>query len=179
MLISYTLNQNIKTMKISFTLLAILVTLSVFVPFFIFIFKGLNNTTKTKHKAENLLKPNGFKYNLKEVWNNKFIGLTEDKKVLSYIAFKEDENQVFNLELSEIKSCEVISDYKKDIDKVTRLKHLDLKISFHTPNKEAVVISFFDTDEAFTEDYETRRIENWKDIIDNNLNVTIKAKMAS
>ncbi|CAN0473002.1 unnamed protein product [Hapterophycus canaliculatus] len=33
-------------MKTSFTLLAILVTLSVFVPFFIFIFKGLNSITK-------------------------------------------------------------------------------------------------------------------------------------
>ena len=179
MLISYTLNQNIKTMKISFTLLAILVTLSVFVPFFIFIFKGLNNTTKTKHKAENLLKSNGFRYNLKEVWNNKFIGLTEDKKVLSYVAFKPDENQVLNLELSEIKSCEVISDYKKDTDKVTRLKHLDLKISFYTPNKEAVVISFFDTDEAFDEDYETRRVDNWKDIIDNNLSYKTVTKLAS
>lgn len=86
---------------------------------------------------------------------------------------------MYNFELSEIKSCEVISDYKKDIDKVTRLKHLDLKIWFYTPNKEAVVISFFDTDEAFTEDYEARRIENWKDIIDNNLKVTVNAKMAS
>lgn len=166
-------------MKISFTLLAILVSLSVFVPFFIFIFKGLNNTTKTKHKAENLLKTNGFKYNLKEVWNNKFIGLTEDKKVLSYIAIKEDENQVYNFELSEIKSCEIICDYKKDVDKVTRLKHLDLKIWFYAPHKEAVILSFFDTDEAFTEDYEARRIENWKDIIDNNLKVTVNTKMAS
>ena len=86
---------------------------------------------------------------------------------------------MYNLELSEIKSCEVISDYKKDIDKVTPLKYLGLKIWFYTPNKEAVVINFFDTDEAFTEDYEARRIENWKDIIDNNLKVTVKAKMAS
>ncbi len=166
-------------MKLSFTLLAILVVLSVFVPFFIFIFKGLNNTSKTKHKAENLLKSNGFKYNLKEVWNNKFIGLTEDKKVLSYIAFKEEGNQVLNLNLAEIKSCEVISDYKIDKDKVSSLKHLDLKITFNLANKEVVMLSFFDTDEAYLEDYEARRAKNWQDVISDSLTRTTSLKQAS
>lgn len=166
-------------MKLSFTVLAILVVLSVVIPFLIFVFKGINNTTKTKQKAENLLKSNGFKYNLQEVWNTKFIGITQDKKVLSYIHFKDESETHLDINMDQIKHCEIVSDYRTDRDKVTRLKHLDLKITFNTSKKEAVLLSFFDTDEGFTEDYESRRIEKWHAIITSNLKHKIETKLAS
>ena len=72
------------------------------IPFLIFVFKGINNTTKTKQKAENLLKSNGFKYNLQEVWNTKFIGLTQDKKVLSYIHYKDESETHLDINMDQI-----------------------------------------------------------------------------
>lgn len=178
-MIFYTLNLKNKTMKISFTLLAILVVLSVVIPFLIFVFKGLNSTSKTKQKAENLIKSSNYKYEKTEVWNNKFIGITKDKTVFTYIHFK-DENTIYkNINVSEIQSCESISNYKTDRDKVIRLKNLDLKISFKSNNKEPLLLCFYDTNEGFIEDYESRRIENWESIVKTELNKREAIKKAS
>ena len=84
-------------MKLSFTLIEILVVSSVFVPFLIFVYKGLNNTSKTKQKVEKITKLSGFNYKLKEVWNNKFIDLSEDHNMLTYIQFNSDNHKIYNL----------------------------------------------------------------------------------
>ncbi len=175
----YTLNLKNKTMKLSFTLLSILVVLSVLVPFFIFVFKGLNSKTKTKHKAEKLLLSNGLKYTMSETWNNKFMAFAENQNMLSYVHFKDEINVVKTIDLSQVKSCEIISDYQKGKDKASHLKHLDLKLQFVSSKKEALILSFFDADEAFIEDYEAKRIQNWHDIIETNLSKAITLKQAS
>ena len=166
-------------MKISFTLLATLVVLSVVIPFLIFVFKGLNSTSKTKQKAKNLLKSNNYKYNITEVWNNKFIGLTQDKTILTYIHFKEESTIYENINISEIQSCESISNYKTDRDKVTRLKKLDLKIVFKSDKKEPLLLCFYDSNQGFIEDYESRRIENWETIVKTEINKREVIKKAS
>lgn len=161
-------------MKLSFTLIEILVVSSVFVPFLIFVYKGLNSTSKTKHKAEKITKLSGFNYKLKEVWNNKFIGIAQDDNMLTYIQFNNDNHKIYNLKLSDIKSCELVTNYKIGKDKVTRLEYLDLKIAFHSFKKEEVTLHFFNTDDGYTEDYEMRRIENWNSIINDNINASLK-----
>ena len=161
-------------MKLSFTLIEILVVSSVFVPFFIFIYKGLNSASKTKQKAEKITKLSGFVYKLKEVWVNKFIGLAEDDNMLTYIQFNEDKHKIFNLKLSEIKSCELITNYKTGKDKVTRLQYLDLKIAFYSSLNEEVILNFFNTNDGFTEDYEMLRVEKWNNIINKNINIALK-----
>ena len=76
--------------------------------------------------------------------------------------------------MSDIKSCELVTNYKTGKDKVTRLEYLDLKISFHSFKKEEVILHFFNTDDGYTEDYEMRRIENWNSIINSNINASLK-----
>lgn len=166
-------------MKIPLTLLEILVVASVFIPFFIFIYKGLTSTNSINKKAESLLKSNGLIYPLKEAWNNKFIGITEDKTTVTYISFKEEAPLLINFNRSEIIACELIADYKTDRDKVTRLKHLDLLVRFNEANKEAVTIKFYDSDEGFIEDYELQRIEKWQAIIESLITKGAALKRAS
>ncbi|MFV9549607.1 hypothetical protein [Algibacter sp. PT7-4] len=164
-------------MKISFTVLAILVTLSIIVPFLIFIFKGFN--TSTKKEVRKLAQQNGYKYDLKEVWNNKFIGITENKNTLTYITVQSENNTFINLNLSEISNCEVLTKYQTGSNKVSLLKQLDLKLSFKNTEKQDVLLNFFNTDETFMEDYELRRIKNWQDIITSNLSHNLVIKKAS
>lgn len=161
-------------MKLSLTVLEILVVSCVFVPFFIFIYKGLNSTSKTKNKAEKITKANGFNYKLKEVWNNKYIGLAEENNMLTYIQFNKEDDKIFNINLSKVKSCELISDYKKGKDKVTRLQYLGLRITFLSMQDEDKVLSFFNNQEAFMENYELQRIKKWHKLINSNINMDLK-----
>ncbi|XMO87783.1 hypothetical protein AAFN75_05725 [Algibacter sp. AS12] len=164
-------------MKISFTLLAILVTLSVIIPFLIFVLKGLN--TSTKKEVEKLTKQNNLKYGYKEVWNNKFIGITEDNTILTYIHLKAEDKQHENVELSEIKNCELVTNYKSDKSKMNQLIRLDLRLTYKLANKTELVINFFDTDEMYMENYEMNRVKNWKDLISNKLHNSEALKKAS
>ncbi|MEP3837275.1 MAG: hypothetical protein ABJM36_06485 [Algibacter sp.] len=164
-------------MKISFTLLAVLVTLSVIIPFLIFVLKGLN--TSTKQEVEKLTKKNNLKYGFKEVWNNKFIGITTDKTMLTYIHLKSEDKRYENIELAAIKTCELVTNYKLDKNKTNHLIKLDLRIIFKSVNKNDLIINFFDTDEMYMENYEINRIKNWKDLISTNLPNTETLKKAS
>ena len=116
---------------------------------------------------------------MSETCNNKFMAFAENQNMLSYVHFKDEINVVKTIDLSQVKSCEIISDYQKGKDKTSHLKHLDLKLQFVSSKKEALILSFFDADEAFIEDYEAKRIQNWHDIIETNLSKTSTLKQAS
>lgn len=164
-------------MKISFTLLVILVISTIVVPFLIFILKGINSNAKKE--IYQLINQNNFKYDVKAIWNNKFIGISEDKNTLTYIHIKEENKQFTNIKLSHFKTCDIVANYKIDKNKVNQLKQLDLKLTYNTPDKKDLIIRFFDANETFMENYEMRRIEYWKTLISNNLNHALINKKAA
>ena len=166
-------------MKTSLIIISALLILSVFLPFFYFIYNGLKNTNKIVKKAEAIIKNNGIKYTIKDIWHQNFIGLSDDKKTLTYLQMNDQNPININILLSELKQCNIIVKHSKGADKVVSLNQLDLEIIFKTSNKANIMLNFYSTDNDLAEDFEMQRIEKWHTIIKNALPDKIISRMAS
>lgn len=155
------------TMKISIILISTILTLSVFFPLLLFIYNGFRNTSSIKNKITSLLKNNGIMYTDKEVWHHNFIGISEDKKTLTYIHFNDNKPKITTIDLTEIKECNILKTHINGKEKLISLQNLDLAFVYKTSNKPNEIINFFNLDEDLGEDYELQRAEKWHKLIFN------------
>lgn len=166
-------------MKTSLIIISTLLALSVFVPFIMFIYKSLKNTGSIKKQSQSLLKSSGITYGDTEVWRKNFIGLSKDKKTLTYINFKKDIPHVNNISLSDIKQCNIIKSYNNAASTTPTLKNLDLELVSKSASKPHVIIAFFNLDEDLIQDFDLQRIEKWQQLIKSSLIEQMAAKLAS
>jgi len=166
-------------MKIPLIIISIVLTLSVFIPFYLFIYYGIKNMNNIKSKINSILKNNAITYNFKEIWRNNFIGISADKKVLTYIQVNNGIPIIMNIAMAEIKHCNIIKNLNKDKDKIVRLKKLDLEIFHKSSNKANSVITFYNEIDNSTEDYEIERIEKWNELIKNAIPEQTITRLAS
>lgn len=152
-------------MKISIVFLSIILTLSVFLPFLVFIYNGTKNTSSTKKQIASLIKNNGLVYSVKDIWRKNFIGMSDDNKTLSYINTSSEQPVVYNIKLEDLKQCNIVRDYNKDKNGVLNLKSIDLEITFRTSANKNMILPFFNIDEDLIEDFENQRIEKWHALI--------------
>jgi hypothetical protein len=165
-------------MKTSLVIISTLLVLSVLVPFIIFIYKSSTNTTSIKKQAQTLLKASGIVYSQTEAWRKNFIGISNDKSVLTYISFKEDKPLINNISLPDIKQCNIIKNYHNN-GANSGLKNLELEFVTKSTPKSVVSINFFNIDEDLREDFELPRIEKWHQLIKDALAEQVENKMAS
>jgi hypothetical protein len=166
-------------MKTSLIIVSTLLTLSVFIPFFYFIYNGLKNTNNTSKKAAILLTNNGITYSVKDIWHNYYIGLSDDKKTLTYMNVSTQNPININILLSEIKQCNIIRNNTKGKDNVISLHSLHLEFQYKSTNKPNLIVSFYNTDDDLLEDFEMQRIEKWQEIIKKALPEKTINKLAS
>ena len=151
-------------MKISIVLISIILVVSVFLPFFIFIFNGTNNTSSTKKQITSIIKDNGIVYSLKEFWRKNFMAISSD---------------IQNINLEDLKHCNIIKHYNKDKDGIVRLKSLNLELIFKLPTNKNMSIPFFNIDDDLIEDFEIQRIEKWHKLISDAIIKSPSIKLAS
>lgn len=167
-------------MNTSFILISTLLVLSVFLPFLYFVYNGAKNTVSIKKQANELIKNNGLVYSAKESWRKNFIAISDQSNVITFIQFGTDtSNIITDINLNDLKACNIIKNYNHGTNKSLSLKNLSLEFIYKAANKPNTSISFFDIDADLTEDFELQRIEKWHDLIKNALNNTNKMKMAS
>lgn len=166
-------------MKISIVLISTLLTLSVFLPFFIFIYNGTKNTSSTKKQITSLIKDYGIIYSLKEFWRKNFIGLSNDNKILTIATVKDSEVTFNNINIEELKQSNVIKNYNKDKDGVVRLKSLGLELIYKFPGNKNLMIPFFNIDDDLIEDFEIQRIEKWHKLLTDAIIKSPPVKLAS
>ena len=164
-------------MKSSILMLSIILTITLFSPFIYFMLKGLKNKSGAKKHISDLLKDNGIVYAQKEFWRNNFIGISSDKKILTYISFNEEKPIVLNISLGDLKNANIIR--SNENDKAAGLKNLALEFVFKTSGKPHVSINFFNIDAHLMEDFEMKRIETWQALIKNAITVPQQVKIAS
>lgn len=163
-------------MKTSLVIISTLLVLSVIVPFLIFIYKGSSNTNNIKKLVQPFL-PNGIIYGTTEVWRKNFIGISNDKNILTHISFKENRPHINNISLNDIKQCTIVKSYN---NANTALKNLALEFTMKSNPKSNVCINFFNIDDDLREDFEMPRIEKWHQLIKDALADQVeKNKMAS
>ena len=159
-------------MKISMPIMAILVTMSLVIPYLWFILVGIKDQRKSKKHVENIIKKEHLTLNHKEQWNDNFIGIDLNKKVLFFFKSSEIEPLIHVVNLNDIISCRInktFNNIKKENKIIAELKTLDLELIYNS-KKENLTLNFFDVDNYFNEDFEQRRAEKWQDLILKNCN---------
>jgi len=159
-------------MNISMPLLSVLLVLATVTPFLILNYSGKGEAKILTKKADSLKKELNLKFSLKERWGNSFIGLDADQNTLVFMKVYDGVVATEIIDLATVGKSEII---KKD--KVVRnakskdlvLEKLDLKLSFFDTDKRDKLLSFYDLEDVYLEDYELRRAEKWNAAIANTL----------
>lgn len=95
------------------------------------------------------------------------IGIDETKKSVSFILKGETEIEQQFVDLSTIKSCEIVS-----INKSKHMDRLYLKLMPIDKTKSEVILEFFNADVSYQLGEELQSIEKWNKIINNLLKAT-------
>lgn len=151
-------------MKTSVIIISVLLVLSVFVPFFLFIYNGSKQTIKIKKQVKTLLKNSYLNYGQQEIWRKNFMGINSNDQILTYINFKTAQPSITNINFNELENCKIVNTHTSGKGKNRSLKQLGLELTLK-PGKNKTTICFFDKDEDVTEDYEMQRIEKWHTLI--------------
>ena len=154
-------------MKVSISVMIIFTTLLCVLPFVWFMLMGKNTTRKNGKLFKNVIKEENASFNVKEQWNNNFIGIDESKNVLMFIKLNNQETPFLRIDLNDIKSCQInkkTRDLKKDKKMESELQSVDLEFTYLT-KKEMIVLNFYDINDEFSEDLEMKRAEKWQALI--------------
>lgn len=154
-------------MKISLTLVTIIITLLSVLPFFWFMYLGKNTERKHKKRLEELIKGENLILNQKEYWNNNLIGIDETKKVLLFVKVVGSENLITKIDLHDVKSCninKITRDFKKDKKTESELQMLNLDVTFAS-RKPDITLTFYDIKDDFAEEFEMKRAGTWETMI--------------
>lgn len=167
-------------MKASLIIISSILVLSVFVPFLLFIINGSKKTNSIKKQASTLLKDNGIIYSLKDIWRKNFMGISNDNNTLTHIQFNSEKTGVVtDINLKDVKQCNIVKSYHSHANKTASLKNLALEFVYKSSNKPNSTINFFNIDEDLSEDYELQRIEKWHTLIKNAITEPQQVKIAS
>lgn len=154
-------------MKISLTLVTIVITLLAVLPFFWFMLIGKNTERKHKKRLEEIIKGENLILNQKEQWNNNFIGIDETKKVLLFVKLDTLDHITQKIDLHDIKSChinKITRDFKIDKKMESELLTLNLDLTFVT-GKPDITLNFYEIKDYFSEEFEMKRAEDWETLI--------------
>src|SRR5690606_32125903 len=105
-----------------------ILTTSLFIPFLYFMYKGIKSKSSAKKQINNLIKNNGIVYGQKEFWRKSFIGISTDKKTITYINFNQEKPIISTIPLDDLKNCNIIR--SNENDKGAGLKNLTLEFVY-------------------------------------------------
>lgn len=157
-------------MKISMMVIIIVTTLFCLLPYVWFIMSGQTSIKKKEKQFIKIIKDLNLSFEIKEQWNNNFIGFCQQKNVLIFIKLNNQEHKLFNIELKQIKSCQILATAQtlvKDNKSVSKLRGLDLELIMQA-NQAPLILNFYDSNEEFTEDLELKRAQKWESLINQN-----------
>lgn len=154
-------------MKLSENVMTLLITLLGILPFAWFVYIGKKASLKNKKAIKDLLKREHMKFNESEFWNHNFIGIDETTKTLMFVKLNAIENKVLKMDLNDVKSCQILKDtkeHKRDKKMESELQTLNLELLFDS-KKPNIILSFYDIADNLSEDFEMKRAEKWKALI--------------
>ncbi len=64
------------------------------------------------------------------------MAISSDTKILTFVSTITSEPNIQNINLEDLKHCNIIKHYNKDKDGIVRLKSLDLELIFKLPSKQ-------------------------------------------
>gem|GEM_PF-1635211 len=154
-------------MKVSSTVVIVIITLLCIFPFVWFMLIGQKATLKSKKIIKGLIQKEDLTLNNEAFWNRSFIGIDPTKNILLYVKLTTETPEVLKLDLNDVKTCRinrVARDYKHENRTESELQSLFLEIGFAS-NKPDVALKFYDIEDKFSENLEMNRAETWQKAI--------------
>lgn len=169
-------------MKPSIALIDIILFLSIFVPYFLFIRAG-RKTKKQKLKAfRNIANTNGLQPELQECWDNNYIGIDPRENGLIFIKSHHQKDNIQVAQFNEVKDCRLVKDHKKIRKgevKEDVLSLLGIELRFQNQNKAPELLTFYDAASATEENHEVIRAEKWLKLIKDHIGQSKPASAAA
>lgn len=145
----------------------------VFVPYFFILYMGHREDRKLLLLFRKEAKRNGLNIILKDRWNLNVIGIDQKQQKILFVQRRDEGYYIKVINLCSIKNCELFHDskyFKINGGKELILQKIDLVLQpFNSDEK--LVISLYDSDRTFEQDYELKHAEKWQRIINNNLSI--------
>ncbi|WFO17960.1 hypothetical protein M601_010440 [Cellulophaga baltica 4] len=167
-------------MDTSFITICLVLVGIIFIPFFLFNMSGKSASKKVKEAAKALSTKNKLTISQSELWGNSYIGIDEKEQKIVFLKFSENEIYERVVAISSIKDCMILEQrkfFKVKNNKDSHLEKLDLKITLKSG--QPFELNFYDETLNYSEDFEVKRIEKWKSLINQFLTVDEKAKQVA
>ncbi|WP_152594392.1 hypothetical protein [Cellulophaga sp. E6(2014)] len=167
-------------MDTSFMTICLVLVGIIFIPFFLFNMSGKSASKKVKEAAKALSTKNKLTISQSELWGNSYIGIDEKEQKIVFLKFSENEIYERVVAISSIKDCMILEQrkfFKVKNKKDSHLEKLDLKITLKSG--QPFELNFYDETLNYSEDFEVKRIEKWKSLINQFLTVDEKAKQVA
>lgn len=168
----------IYTMKLSLWLIDIILFLSIFVPYYLFIRSGKMAEKRKLKTIAQINSNHGISPDIDEHWCNSYIGIDSSEKTLIHIRFGQQSDYITTFLLSEISCCILLKSHKrikKNKAKEEILTFLGIELSFNDSRKSPQVISLYDIAWVTGENYEVARAEKWAKLIAQHVQYPISA----
>lgn len=168
-------------MKISILIINIVLVLSLAIPIIWLILIGILGTKKTEKKLKNLSEKYKMSFTTEEIWNDNFIGINEQERVLLFIQLTDSEPVYSIINLDEIASCKLVDTTKffmEGKNKNSLLEKIDLEFT-SIYNREHKSLNFFNIDINYNQNLELLRAKKWEAIINKIIDKPVITRRAS
>ena len=168
-------------MKISILAINIVLVSSVAIPIIWLILIGIRGTKKTEKKLKNLSEKYNMAFTYEEIWNDNFIGINEQERVLLFIQLTVSEPVYNIINLAEISFCKTIDTMKFFMEgkkRIPLLEKIDLEFTSKY-DKENIRLNFFNVDINYNQDHELLRAKKWESIINKTIDKSVITRRAS
>ncbi|QXP55947.1 hypothetical protein H0I25_18110 [Cellulophaga sp. HaHa_2_95] len=167
-------------MDTSFITICLVLVGIIFIPFFLFNMSGKSASKKVKEAAKALSTKNKLTISQSELWGNSYIGIDEKEQKIVFLKFSENEIYEHVVAISSIKDCMILEQrkfFKVKNKKDSHLEKLDLKITLKSG--QPFELNFYDETLNYSEDFEVKRVQKWKSLINQFLTIDEKAKQVA
>ncbi|MDX1363601.1 MAG: hypothetical protein R3243_05265 [Arenibacter latericius] len=155
-------------MNNSMIILSALLVLAVVIPFLILNSSGKGEAKTISNKIKEFAKDAHLSFDTKESWGNRFIGIDKSKKILVFASMKNGEVVINEVALGQVEKASIQMEtkmVKTNSRKENVLQRLDVEITYFAHLDELLVLNFYTVEQIYGEDYELKRAEKWKALI--------------
>lgn len=153
-------------MDISLIIVDLIVMVSVFLPYFLFISVGKRERKRKSAKIKQAIGNNSLNITQAENWGNTYIGLDTNRKKFLFLKITASECLEQLVDLNTLNGFQILEKRKGIKTKGKKellLERLDLEVLLK--NSEPILLNFYDIDQMLQEDFELQRIQKWKAIL--------------
>lgn len=160
-------------MKIDFMLVTAILVVLVFLPFVLLPLLRNGDRKKLTKKFREEERNHNLNAELKESWNQNYIGLDLSEKKLLFVQKSEENFIVETIDLEVVNACVPIIE-ELEVQKVGKTERLLRRVSLEFSFKNSRLqksINLFDYDIHFSQDMEKSHAEKWAEQINQQLNI--------